>query len=237
MLGFMHRLLHFWGWPFRSPAWNSPSRVGVLGGTFDPPHRAHLALAEAARGALGLDRVVFVPAGDPWRKAGRGVSPAVQRLELVRAAVEGLPWAQVSDIEVTRDGPSYSQQTLAELVGPGVELWFILGADALADMPHWHEPAGIVDLARLAVARRPGSEGELIPAALRELVPGIEERIDVVPMAEQDVSATEIRERLHAGEATDDLLPAAVRTLIDERGWYGTSPPGPLSSYEERGSR
>lgn len=195
-------------------------RVGVLGGTFDPPHRAHIALAEAARRHLGLDRVVFVPAGDPWRKAGRGVSPATQRLELVRAAIEALPWAEVSEIEVHREGPTYTVDTLEELAGPGIELWFILGADALADMAYWRDPSGIVALARLAVAPRPGAEGELVTPELRERVPDIEERIDTLPMPLMDISATEIRARLEAGEPTDDLLPPAVRALIDERGWY-----------------
>jgi nicotinate-nucleotide adenylyltransferase len=198
----------------------SVQRIGVLGGTFDPPHLAHLALAVAAREVLRLDRVIFVPAGDPWRKAGRGVSPAAMRLELVRAAVEALPWAEVSDVEVRREGPSYSQETLAELAGEGTALWFILGADALADMPHWHEPQSIVALARLAVARRPGAQGPLVPQALRERVSGIEDRIDVVPMEEIDISATEIRRRLAGGEPTHDLLAPAVRALIDERGWY-----------------
>ena len=134
-------------------------RIGVLGGTFDPPHVAHLALGEAAWRRLGLDRVIFVPAGDPWRKADRRVSPASRRLELVRAAVRDLPWAEVSTLEVDRPGPSYSQETLATLhiERPEAQLWFILGADALTDMPHWHEPERIIEIARLAVATRPGA--------------------------------------------------------------------------------
>ena len=201
-------------------------RIGVLGGTFDPPHLAHLALGEAALEALELDRVIFVPAGDPWRKAGRQVSPARQRLELVQAAVGDLPWAEASSLEVERPGPSYSQETLAaiRLERPEAGLWFILGADALGDMPHWHQPERIIELARLAVATRPGAPNghaqPLIPEALREHFPGIDDRVDVVPMPEMDLSATELRERLRRGEPTDGMLPAAVRALIDERGWY-----------------
>ncbi len=202
-------------------------RIGVLGGTFDPPHLAHLVLAAAARSALALDRVVLVPAGDPWRKAGSSVSPAAGRLALTRAAVEDvLPWAEVSEIEVRRAGPSYTAETLEELQAgaPGNEWWFILGRDALADLPHWREPGRIVALARLALAGRGGEAsgggGELPDAALAA-VPGLEARVDRVPIPRLDVSASELRRRLRAGEQAAPLLPVAVRRRIAELGLYG----------------
>ena len=198
-------------------------RCGVLGGTFDPPHDAHLALAAAARRHLALDRVLFVPAGNPWRKRGRGagLSPAPVRLRLVRAAVEGIPWAQVSDIEVRREGPSYTADTLEVLAAGGGAWWFILGADALADMPRWRAPERIVAAARLAVARRPGARAqELVPATLRALVPQIDARIDVVPFAPRGVSSTTIRDRVAAGGVGDADVPARVRALIDELRLY-----------------
>lgn len=197
-----------------------PERIGMLGGTFDPPHHAHLALAEAARETLDLDRVVFVPAGDPWRKRAREITPAAARVEMVRAAVQDLPWAMVSTIEVDRDGPSYTAETLKALVGPGEAWWFILGADALADMPYWAEPQRILACARLAVARRPDSEGPLLSGEVRRAMPGIEDRIDFVVMPQLDVSATEIRRRVASGESTDDLLPHPVREIMDRRGLY-----------------
>lgn len=196
-------------------------RSGLLGGTFDPPHRAHLALAEASREALLLDRVVFVPAGDPWRKAGREVTPAADRLAMTRAAIEGLPWAEVSDIEVRRDGPSYTADTLEALAADGGEWWFILGADALADMRHWRSPDRIVALARLAVARRPDASLEDALAALDALVPGIRSRVDEVPMPLLEVSATDLRARLRDGRPVDNLVPAGVLRVIEERGLYG----------------
>ena len=103
-------------------------RIGMLGGTFDPPHNAHLALAEAARTTLDLDRIVFVPAGDPWRKRDREVTPAAARLEMVRVAVDELPWAEVSAIEVDRVGASYTADTLAALTAPREEPIRLLAA-------------------------------------------------------------------------------------------------------------
>ncbi|PKN81391.1 MAG: nicotinate (nicotinamide) nucleotide adenylyltransferase [Chloroflexi bacterium HGW-Chloroflexi-9] len=199
-------------------------RTGILGGTFDPPHLAHLALAEAARVALDLDRVIFVPAGDPWRKADREVSPAGARVALVQMAIEPYEWAGLSTVEVERSGPSYTADTIDELVAagePDEAWWFILGADALADMAYWHEPRRIVAHARLAVALRPGREGEpLVTDTLRAAVPDIDERIDLVPMELTDLSATEIRAKVAAGEPTEGLLDPEVRALIDGLGLY-----------------
>ena len=196
--------------------------TGVLGGTFDPPHLAHLVLAAAARRALALDRVLLVPAGDPWRKADRAVTAATTRLRLMQTAVEdSLPWAEVSAIEVEREGPSYSVDTLAQLTAAagGGALWFILGGDALADLPNWHEPDRLVSLARLAVAQR-GPEWEPIPEAARAAVPGLAERVDFVAMPRLAVSASDLRRRVRARETTAPLLPAPVRRLIDELGLY-----------------
>lgn len=195
------------------------SRTGVLGGTFDPPHLAHLVLAAAAREALALDRVLFVPAGNPWRKADREVTPAEVRLDLVRAAVEPLAWAEVSTIEVDRDGPSYAAETMETLSADGGEWWFILGSDALADLPHWHEPQRLMAAARLAVAVRPPATLRIDEATLAAL-PGIEARVDAVPMPALDVSSTDLRARIRAGRTTELLIPDAVRARIDARGLY-----------------
>ena len=143
-------------------------RLGLLGGTFDPPHRAHLVLAAAAREALDLDRVIVMPAGDPWRKSERDVTSAEVRLALTRIAFEDLPWAEVSSIEVRREGPSYTAETLTSLQADDAhadaDWWFILGQDALVDLPHWHEPERIAALARLAVATRGDLEAAEIEA-------------------------------------------------------------------------
>ena len=200
-------------------------RIGILGGTFDPPHLAHRVLAAAARHALALDRVLLVPAGDPWRKADSDVSTAADRLALTRAAVEGvLPWAEVSDIEVRRPGPSYTADTLAELreESPGHQWWFILGWDALADLPNWREPQRILELARLALAQRgdEAADGAALSHAAVEAFPGLSTRVDLVPIPRLDVSASELRRRLREGEPTAPLLAPAVRRRIADLGLY-----------------
>ena len=195
------------------------TRTGVLGGTFDPPHLAHLVLAAAAREALGLDRVLFVPAGNPWRKADREVTPAAVRLDLVRAAAEPFAWAEVSTVEVDRDGPSYAAETMEALAVAGGEWWFILGSDALADLPHWHEPRRLLAAARLAVAVRPPPTLRIAEATLAAL-PGVEARVDAVPMPALDVSSTDLRARIRDGRTTEVLIPEAVRARIDAHGLY-----------------
>ncbi len=199
-----------------------PVRAGVLGGTFDPPHLAHLAIGAAAKQALHLDRVLFVPAGDPWRKAGREVSPASVRLRMLRAALEPLPWAEISAIEVDRPGPSYSADTMEELAresAPGADWWFIVGDDALTDLPNWHEPERLLAAARLALVWRPPGD-PIIPGEVRTRFADIEARLDVVPMPPLDVSSTALRERVRSGRATSILLPEGVRTVVDELGLY-----------------
>lgn len=194
----------------------------MLGGTFDPPHLAHLAIGAAAKCALALDRVIYVPAGDPWRKAARTVSPAAARLRMLLAALEPLPWAEVSRIEVDRPGPSYSAETLEQLAreaGPDVDWWFIVGDDALADMPNWHEPERLLAVARIALVWRPPGE-PVVPPEVRSRFPGIEAHIDTVPMPPLEVSSTDLRERIRRGRETRVLVPDGVRMIIEELGLY-----------------
>ncbi len=193
-------------------------RVGVLGGTFDPPHLAHLVAGAAARVTLRLDRVLFVPAGEPWRKASRPVTPGALRMRMLQAALEPLgDWAQASAVEVERAGPSYTAETLAELdrTRPGDARWFVLGADALADLPRWHRPDALVTRARLAVVGRPGERVTPPPD-----VPGVAAAIDRVHMPRLAISSSDLRERVRIGVSTALLLPAAVRRLVDELGLY-----------------
>src|SRR5829696_567148 len=138
------------------------ARVGVYGGTFDPPHLGHLILAEEARWGLGLDRLLLVPAAQPWRKAARVVSSAEHRLAMVRLAVADDPYFGVSTVEIERGGPTYTVETLEALqreLGPGAQLIFILGEDALLDLPNWRDPAGILRRAMLGVAERGEGKG------------------------------------------------------------------------------
>ncbi len=196
-------------------------RLGVLGGTFDPIHDAHLAVARAAKVELGLGAVLFVPAGDPWRKQDRRVTSARHRLAMVRLALEAEqePGFAVSSVEVQRTGPTYSEETLGALQTEGHgQLWFICGADALSDLPHWHDPAALVALARLAVAPRPNYPLDL--EALDAAVPGLRAAVDLLSMAPIDLSASDLRGARRADGSLDPRIPAAARGYIVEEGLY-----------------
>jgi len=200
-------------------------RLGVLGGTFDPPHVGHLILAEEARTRLQLEKVLFVPAGDPWRKAGQEITPVEHRLAMVRLMLASDPYFEVSTLEVERHGPSYTVDTLEALhqeYGPGLELYFILGEDALRDLPNWKEPARIISLAWLAVAPRPAERG-WATADLEAAVPGVSQRIVRLPMPTIDISSTALRERARAGLSLRYLVPLDVEEYIRRHGLYGSS--------------
>jgi nicotinate-nucleotide adenylyltransferase len=197
-------------------------RVGVLGGTFDPPHLGHLVLASCAAEQLGLERVLFVPAGDPWRKAARRVTPAAQRLEMTRLAIAGDPRFDVDPTEVQRQGPSYTSDTLRELkqrLAPESHLYFLVGEDALEDIRYWHEPEAIFAAATLAVAPRmetpvPEPPSEHAGSALA--LPPFE-RIDMPYIG---ISSTDLRRRVQRGESLRYLVPDAVGRYIREQGLY-----------------
>ena len=191
-------------------------RIGVLGGTFDPIHIAHLLLAEQAREQLVLDKVLLIPAGDPWRKAGRDISPAELRLEMVRHAAAGNPYLEVDAREVRREGATYTVETLRELrqeIDADDDLFLILGEDALADLPNWHQPEDLATYATIAVAPR---EGVVSPRTL-PFDPASIERIDM-PLV--DVSATDLRRRVRLGRSLRYMVPDVVREFIQERGLY-----------------
>ncbi len=196
-------------------------RLGLLGGTFDPVHRGHLALARAARDELGLDEVLFLPAGQPWRKAGQMIASNEHRLAMLRRALEGEAAFQVSRLELERPGPSYTADTLEALRDdrPEDELFFLLGEDALMDLPNWERPRRILELARLAVARRADSSLEALEEAERRL-PGLGERVVWLKRPALAVSATEIRERVSEGQPIGGLVPAAVEEYIRIQGLY-----------------
>ena len=195
-------------------------RVGILGGTFDPVHMAHLRLAESAREAIDLDEVLFVPAGDPWRKGERRITAAEHRLAMLELAVAGNNDFAVSEIELRRNGPTYTADTLEEVAGERLddEFWFIVGTDALTDMRHWHEPERIVAHATLAVAARAGEVVD--PAALG--VPLLEGRVVTFAMERLDVSSTDIRARVAAGRSIRYLVPAEVERYIAAHQLYRT---------------
>ncbi|MDE2900368.1 MAG: nicotinate-nucleotide adenylyltransferase [Chloroflexota bacterium] len=196
-------------------------KLGILGGTFDPIHLGHMAAAEAALGALSLDRILFIPAGDPWLKAGTEVSPGAHRLAMVRAAIAGDDAYESSTMELDRAGPTYTEETLAELqeaYGPAADLHFILGADAVRDLPRWHAPADVLARCTLVVMGRP-AQGELDLAVLDGILPGSAARAVSVDL-DMGVSATEIRRRAAEGESLAGLVPEDVERYIVGHGLY-----------------
>ena len=208
--------------------------LGILGGTFNPVHRAHLDLGESARRELGLERVLFVPAGDPPLKRS-GVAPAAHRLAMVRLALRDSPAFEADPIELSRPGPSYTVDTLRELSRrPGARpLWFVCGADALAELPAWRDFERLFDYAGFAVARRPGQTGTLealLPPALAgafEPAPGAGGwrhrsggALRLLPFEPVELSASRIRARVARGEGIDDLVPLPVARYIEEHRLY-----------------
>lgn len=189
-------------------------RLGVFGGTFDPPHLGHLAAARAASRAAALDRVLFVPAGRPWQKGDRAVSPAEDRYRMTQLAVrDDEPAFAVSRIELDRPGPSYTVDTLEALGREGRELFLVLGADAAAGIRTWRSPERVCELAVLVVVNRPDCARPAPPVGCRSLD---------VEMEPVDLSATEMRGRLAAGADVHGLVPDAVAAYALERGLYGS---------------
>jgi nicotinate-nucleotide adenylyltransferase len=192
-------------------------RIGVFGGTFDPVHVGHIVAAVEARRALALDRVMLVPAGDPWQKRGSVVAPASDRMAMVRAAVEGIDGLEVSPLEVERQGPSYTYQTLEALSGPGRALFLIVGADVASTLGSWVGVERLPGLATLVVVARAGGEGDGpppedgLPAGWRS------ERVSIPRL---DVSSTDLRARSTRGWPLDGLVPPGAVRVITERGLY-----------------
>ena len=194
-------------------------RVGIAGGTFDPIHLGHLIIAEEARVSLGLDEVVFIPAGQPWMKAGRSLTPPRHRLNMVRLATASNPFFRVSSIEIDRSGPTYTVDTIRELgresVG-GHDLYFILGIDSLRGFHRWKEPEAILELCTLVTAPRPGYQDNdfappvnIPPEKLVSLEgPGVE------------ISSTEIRRRVALGLSVRYWVPEEVERYIHQHGLY-----------------
>ncbi len=203
-----------------------PGPTGVLGGTFDPVHWGHLAIAESAREALGLSRVLFVPAGRPPHKLGRDVSRTEHRLAMLETAVADNAAFAVSRVEADRRGPSYTVDTLAELASQlrGAPLWFILSAEALAGLPDWHQPDRIFELACLAIVPRAGRRA-IDPEWLETAFPGRTDRVRWIDGPAIDVSASDIRARAAAGRSIRYLVPPAVEAYIAHHGLYRTEPP------------
>ncbi|NLF00113.1 MAG: nicotinate-nucleotide adenylyltransferase [Anaerolineales bacterium] len=195
-------------------------RLGVLGGTFDPPHYAHLALAENSRVQLELDLVLFVPAGHPPHKLVEPPSPVHKRVAMVEAAIADNPAFILSRVDVERPGPHFTVRTLSLIHDeyPQAELFFIIGEDSLAEFHKWRDPAGIVRLARLAVMRRPGWQADV--ERLEQGVPEVCGRVSWLDVPLLDISSTELRRRVRQGLPIRYLVPPSVDACVHTHRLY-----------------
>ena len=198
-----------------------PRALGIMGGTFDPIHVGHLAVAEAAREVLGLDRVLFVPAGEPPHKPAGSVTRVEHRVAMVAAAIFDNPAFQLSTIEVDRAGPSYTVDTVEALARahPGTELHVILSAETFAELPTWHEPDRLFATVRVAVVPRDGYPAP-DPAWLAAAFPGREGRVDYLEGPRLGLSSTQIRARVAAGRSIRYLVPDTVGLFIADKQLY-----------------
>jgi nicotinate-nucleotide adenylyltransferase len=197
-------------------------KLGILGGTFNPPHIGHLVCAQEALDQLHLDRVVLMPANEPPHKRIAADPGAEARQELCRLAVEGDERFAVSRLELDRAGRSYTVDTLRALHDqhPQDDLTFIVGGDMARSLPTWREPEAVLELATLAVAERAGSEREDIRGELRALRAATPERVRFFEMPRIDVSSSLVRERVATGRPIRHLVPDAVAAAIAQNGWY-----------------
>jgi nicotinate-nucleotide adenylyltransferase len=192
------------------------TRLGLLGGTIDPPHYGHLIAAQEVAWRLGLDRVLFLPARQNPLKRGEPSSAAEDRCEMVRLAIADNPVLELSRLDLDRPPPSYTADLLRLLHTPDNELFFLVGADILPELPRWREPDEILRLARLAVVNRPGAR----QPDLHALEPATRERVDVVRVPGVAIAARDLRERVRNQEPIRYLTPPAVERYILEHSLY-----------------
>lgn len=197
-------------------------KLGVFGGTFDPVHMGHLVVAEEAREQLGLDEVLFVPAGKPWFKSEMPVTDAKHRLAMVQLAIASNPAFYPSDVEMSRSGPSYTVDTLEllhEKLSDDTQLYVVLGADALSELERWNRPQRILELANVVGVTRPSHRS----VDLGQLGASLGNAGDKLKLLEGpliEVSGTEIRRRVHEGRSIRYLVPESVEGYIREHELY-----------------
>ncbi|MDO8673892.1 MAG: nicotinate-nucleotide adenylyltransferase [Dehalococcoidia bacterium] len=198
------------------------SRVGVFGGTFDPIHLGHLVAAEEARICFRLSEVLFVPAGTPWHRGSRPVTDAHRRLDMLRLSIAANPHFRLSTVDVDRQGPTYTVDTLQALRqerGAAARFYFLIGMDALAEIKTWKDPAILINLCHLLIMPRPGHEAFDI-SSLEPDLPGLTERVSVLPMPLLGISSTDLRHRVRQGLPIRYQVTDQVEAYIAEHGLY-----------------
>ncbi len=197
------------------------TRIGVLGGTFDPIHYGHLVIAEDARVDLHLEKVLFVPARRPPHKPRHSYSAFQHRVRMTELAIADNPHFVLSLIEAKRPGPSYTVNTLRQLqaeLGPEVKLYFIIGMDSLANILTWCKPAELLSLCRIVVAERAGYQVDL--PALEAALPGLRERLELIDTPELSISSTDLQQRVRRGLSISYQVPPNVERYIYEHRLY-----------------
>jgi nicotinate-nucleotide adenylyltransferase len=195
-------------------------RLGLMGGTFDPIHIGHLILADQAMERLALEKVLFVTAANPPHKCCEQVSDAAHRLEMTRLAIEGNAAFELSTVEMERDGPSYTIDTIKHLLGiygAGTEIFLLLGADEGRDLMGWHQPLQISELANIVIANRPGMA---VSEVIETLPVELGRRVVPLDMPGVDISSTDLRERVRSGRSIRYLVPGPVEDYIWAKGLY-----------------
>ncbi len=196
-------------------------RIGFFGGTFDPPHNGHLMIAHNAIEELNLEEVNFAPTRLPPHKPDDEITPIKHRIEMVRLAIQGNPRLVLSYIDVDREGPTYSVDSLRILRDgwhESTEIYFLMGVDSLANILSWHKPEDLIRMCKLAVFARPGFSVNM--DELENKLPGIRNRTEFMNTAPVDISATEIQRRVRAGESIKDFVPETVAKYIETNGLY-----------------
>jgi nicotinate-nucleotide adenylyltransferase len=197
-------------------------KIAVLGGTFDPVHIGHLAVAAEALSLLSLSRLIFMPAGRPYFKNLQNISAAQDRLNMLELAIAGHPDYQISLIELKREGPSYAVDSMSRIkasLNPEDELYFILGWDSLLSLPLWFEASRLIEICRIVAAPRPGYPLPDVSKIEKDL-PGLSQRCIVMEGPLIDISSTVIRQRVAEGLPIDEMVPPAVAGYIREKGLY-----------------
>ena len=206
---------------------NSIRRIGILGGTFDPIHNGHMAIAEAARLCLELDRVIFIPAGRPWLKARSPsqITDAEHRMAMVRVAIADCPYFETSAMELERPGLTYTVDTLAELrsiyggSSSRTEMYLILGMDSIRELRRWHEPERLFEMCVVVAVSRPDTE-DVTPCSFERDFPAAASRFVQLRGPMLSISATDVRNRVANGQPIGNCVPPSVERYIRDHGLY-----------------
>jgi nicotinate-nucleotide adenylyltransferase len=204
------------------------TKIGIIGGTFDPVHLGHLAVAEEACRQVGLAEMIFLPAGHPYFKAAALISPAEHRVKMLELAIVDKPKYKISLLEIQRPGPSYAVETVAKIKSqrpPEDEIFFIMGWDSLLTLPRWEQPERLISLCKIIASPRPGYSKPDIDLIEKDL-PGISQLTLVMEKPLVNISATEIRERVRRGLPVDNMVTPSVAKYIKEKRLYIITHPG-----------